>query len=127
MRCCRRWDGLRASTRSSPVSTVRESRTCDFCRFPTAPARYPQTSTGLSTGAEPDAAHELVDLVEHLVTLGHERLDLLHRVDDGRVVAAAELLGDARIGEVGQLAEDVHPDLARDDERPPPALPAEVL
>ena len=45
--------------------------------FPPRGPGYPQPSTGLCTGSEPDPPHELVDLVEHDVALGHERLDLL--------------------------------------------------
>ena len=100
---------------------------CDSARFPTVDARYPQDLTGLSTGAEPNAAHELVDLVEHLMTLGHETFDLLDGMDHGGVVSPAELFGDPRVGEVRQLTEDVHPDLTGDDEWPPPTLAAEVL
>ena len=61
------------------------------------------------------------------VPLGHLLLDLLDGVHDGRVVAAAELLGDLRVAVVGELAEHVHADLAGGDERPAPALAAEVL
>ena len=62
-----------------------------------------------------------------VVALGHLLLDLVDGVHDRRVVTAAERLGDARIAEVGELADHVHADLAGGDERPAPALAAEVL
>ena len=43
------------------------------------------------------------------------------------MVAAAEFLGDGGIREVGDVAEDVHADLAGNDKRPAPALPAEIV
>src|SRR5687768_14147847 len=94
---------------------------------PQIPGRRPQVSTALSTGPELDATDELVDLVEDRLALGHLLLDLVDGVHDGRVVAAPELLGDPGIAVVGQLTEDVHPDLAGGDERPAAALAAEVF
>src|SRR3954451_6525175 len=89
--------------------------------------RFPHSSTALSTGPVLDAADELVDLFEHHAPLGHLAPDLLARVHHRGVVAAPELLGDLRIAVVGELAEDVHPDLARGHERPAPALATQVF
>ena len=61
------------------------------------------------------------------MALGHLLLDLVDGVHDRRVVTAAERLGDARVAEVGELAHHVHADLAGGDERPAPALAAEVV
>src|SRR5690242_5749604 len=59
-----------------------------------------------------DELGELVDLFVDLPALRHLLLDLVDRVDHGRVIALAERLGDLREREVGELATDVHRDLA---------------
>ena len=46
---------------------------------------------------------QLGDLVVDLLALLHQGADLLDRVDDRGVVAAAELPGDGRVAEVGEL------------------------
>ncbi len=61
------------------------------------------------------------------LALGHLGADLVAGVHDGRVVAAAELLGDLRVAVVGELPEDVHPDLAGGHQGPAPARAAEVV
>src|SRR5690606_9677352 len=89
----------------------------------------PRSSAGPSTGsaAVPDGLDQLGDLVVDLATLLHEVRHLLHRVDDRRVVAAAELPGDGRVREVGQLPEHVHGDLAGDDQGAAAALAPDLL
>src|SRR5690606_24239502 len=54
-------------------------------------------------------------------------LNLLHRVHDGRVVTAGEVLTDLRVRVRGQLADQVHGDLPRYDQFVPPALAAYVV
>ncbi len=60
-------------------------------------------STALSTAPQADPRHELVDLVEDHVTLGHLLLDLVDGVHDRGVVTASEDLGDTRVAVVGEL------------------------
>src|SRR4051794_40628374 len=79
------------------------------------------------SGALSDAGHELADLVVDLPAFLHQRLDLLHGVDHGRVVPSSELPGDRRIRQVGDLAEHVHRNLTGGDERTPPALALDLL
>src|SRR5690606_21596750 len=81
------------------------------------------SSTALSTGrarpawVPPGASRRLHDLDQGLdvvvdrLALLHEGADLVVGVDDGRVVAAAELPGDLGVAELGQLPEQVHADL----------------
>src|SRR5690349_9413935 len=64
-----------------------------------------------AAGALLDARGQLLHLLEGLAALGDLVADLLVRVHDGRVVAPAEGLADARQREVGQLAAEVHRDL----------------
>ena len=63
-----------------------------------------------------DTNGEVGHLLVHLVAFLHQFGDLLVSVDDGGVVTTAELLGDRRIGEVGEVAEQVHRDLPGDDQ-----------
>src|SRR5580692_2685030 len=65
------------------------------------------------TSLDPD--DQVVDLVEDLAALAHERGDLDHGVHHGGVVPAAEFLGDSGVGVVGQVPEQVHADLPGDD------------
>src|SRR5581483_166808 len=74
-----------------------------------------------------DALYEPGHLVVDLSPLLHEGGDLLDGVNDGGVVAAAELACDGRVAEVGQLTEDVHADLTGGDQGAAPAGAAEVL
>src|SRR5581483_9522952 len=62
------------------------------------------------------AGCELLDEVVHRPVLANQARDLRRRVDHGRMVAAAELLADLRQGRVGELAREVHGDLARVDD-----------
>ena len=64
-----------------------------------------------SSAAAPDLCRQLGDLVVDRLTFADELADLLLRVHDGRVVAAAELLADLRQREVRELAAQVHGDL----------------
>src|SRR5580704_10262227 len=57
-----------------------------------------------------DPVGELGDLRVDRAPLGHQPADLAVRVDDGGVVAAAELLPDLREREVGQFTAQVHGD-----------------
>src|SRR4029434_3339105 len=79
----------------------------------------PRLSAGPGGGwsaALTDPLDEQGDLIVDLSILAHERTDLLNGVHDRRVVPAAEDLGDVREGQLGQLAHDVHADLAGGDE-----------
>ena len=58
---------------------------------------------------------ELLDQVVDVPVFLDELRDLRGRVDHGRVVAPAELLADLRQRAVGELAAEVHRDLARID------------
>src|SRR5687767_7431908 len=88
----------------------------------TGPAyRRRQSSAGL------EALDDVGDLFVDRLALPHLALDLLHGVDHGRVVAAAEQAGDARVAQVGLLAEHVHRDLAAGDERALTALALQCL
>src|SRR6202012_1852904 len=70
---------------------------------------------------------DLVDLCVDRAALRHQRADLAVRVDDGGVVAAAELLPDLRQRHVGQLTAQVHGDVPSGDQDPGPARAAQVL
>src|SRR5262245_41783685 len=74
-----------------------------------------------------DRFAELRDLVVDLPALLHQGADLLDRVDHGGVVAVAELAGDGRVAEVGELAEDVHAHLPGGHERPAAALTGDLV
>src|SRR4051812_14714809 len=74
-----------------------------------------------------DLVEQLRDLVVDLAALAHEGLDLLDRVDDRGVITTTELTCDGRIGQVGQIPEDVHGDLAGGHQRPLAALALELL
>src|SRR5438046_1111817 len=78
-------------------------------------------------GALLDPRRELLDLFEGLAALGDLVTDLLVGVHDRGVVAAAEGLPDAREGQVGQLAAEVHGDLARLGVRLRLPRPAELV
>ena len=54
-----------------------------------------------------DALDQFGDLVVDLLTFLHHPLHLVDRVDDGGVVASTELACDRRMGEVGEVADDV--------------------
>ena len=73
--------------------------------------------SGSAAGALLDPRGELLHLVVDAPTLGHLLADLLVRVHDRGVVAAAEGLPDLRQRHVGQLAAEVHRDLAGRGER----------
>src|SRR5262245_37386640 len=77
--------------------------------FSTAAASRPSVTLS-------DGLHQPRDLVVDLAILGHQRADLLDRVDHRGVVAAAELPGDVGVRQVGQLPHDVHGDLPRRDQ-----------
>src|SRR3954470_8629926 len=64
-----------------------------------------------------DAGGELGDLGVGGPALAHQVGDLLDRVHDRRVVLAAERGTDAREGQLGQLAAQVHGDLTGVDQR----------
>src|SRR3954453_17682781 len=85
----------------------------------------PALSTGASAGLE--ALDDVGDLLVDRLALAHLTLDLLDGVDHRRVVAAAEQTGDARVTEIGLLAEHVHRDLAAGHERPLAALALQGL
>src|SRR5579859_6148743 len=68
-----------------------------------------------------DPVNQGGDLVVHLTAFFHQTGDLFHGVNDRRVVTAAELSGDGRVAEIGQIPENVHAYLAGIDERPAPA------
>src|SRR5712691_10093495 len=63
-----------------------------------------------------DACGQLLHQVVHRAVLADQTRDLGRGVDDGGVVAAAEFLADLRERRVGQLAREVHRDLARVDD-----------
>ena len=56
-----------------------------------------------------------------------ERVDLVDRVEDGRVVLAAEAATDVGVGVARQLARDVHGELAGEGDGLRPGLGPEVL
>ena len=111
--------GAGQTTRGCPGAVPRLPQVLRHRRGPPVDdrCRCPPTHDGQPTGSSTldrdraghatalDAADELGDLVVDLLTLLHQRRDLLDGVDDGRVVAAAELAGDGRIAEVGELPE----------------------
>ena len=70
---------------------------------------YDVAATLLVAGLDP--LDQLGDLVVDLSSFGHQRPDLFHSMDDGGVVASAELAGDGGIAEIGELSCDVHRDL----------------
>src|SRR5207249_2534966 len=63
-----------------------------------------------------DPRGQLLHEVVHRAVLADQAGDLRRRVDDRRVVAAAKLLADLRQRGVGELAREVHRDLARVDD-----------
>src|ERR671934_2493996 len=79
----------------------------DLTRF------YTGASSPRLFDARGELLHEVVDAAVLLDELG----DLGGCVDDGRVVAAAELLADLRERAVGELAAEVHRYLTRIDDR----------
>src|SRR5439155_24229667 len=72
-----------------------------------------------------DAVGEFGDLVVQRAPLGHLLADLAVGVHHGGVVAAAEGLTDTGQRQVGQLAAQVHGDLAGVDQDPRTGLPAQ--
>ena len=67
-----------------------------------------------------EVGHLVVDLLAFL----HQPLDLVDGVDDGGVISATEQASDARVRQVGQLAEHVHRRLPGRHQRALPALAA---
>src|SRR2546421_2550853 len=63
-----------------------------------------------------DPRGQLLHEVVHRAVLADQARDLGGRVDDRRVVAAAELLADLRERRIGELAREVHRDLAGIDD-----------
>src|SRR2546429_4330115 len=77
------------------------------------------SETGRSLHTSPDLfdpCGQLLHEVVHRAVLANQARDLGGRVDDRRVVAAAELLADLRKRRVGELAREVHRDLAGIDD-----------
>src|SRR5262249_25263410 len=74
-----------------------------------------------------DPVGEFGYLVVERATFGHLLTDLPIRVHDGRVVASTEGLPDAWQRQVGQLAAQVHGDLACVDQHPRARVTAQVL
>ena len=66
-------------------------------------------------------------LVVGLSTFLHLGADLVHGVDDRRVVPATELTGNCRVGEVGELAHDVHRHLTSGHQRTASASALDVF
>src|SRR5205807_2351669 len=77
-------------------------------------------------GSQRDPLDEPVHGLAELGIFLEEGLDLVDRVQDGRVVLAAE--GAADLGErgVGELTREVHRDLPREGDGPRPVLRLEV-
>src|SRR5918999_1047485 len=74
-----------------------------------------------------DPRRELLDEVVDAPVFLDQLGDLRRRVDDGRVVAPAELLADLRERAVGELAAEVHRHLAGIDDRLRTAVADELL
>src|SRR5215204_3104755 len=70
-----------------------------------------KSSTGLANLLDPGS--EFLHKVVHRAILANQARDLARRVDHGGVIAPAELLADLRQRRVGELAREVHRDLAR--------------
>src|SRR2546429_9484279 len=80
-----------------------------------------------SSCAALDAVNELGPRVVDAPPFLHLRRDLLDGMDHRGVVTSAELPGDRRIAEIGQLPEHVHADLAGGDEGAAAALAGQLV
>src|SRR4051794_10695954 len=105
----------------------------DGSRYSPDPPRVVRTSgarwcTGSRlAGGGLDPAGQLAHLVEDGAALGEQLVDLAVGVHHRRVVTVAELRPDLGQGEAGELAAQVHRDLARHDEVATPAGSGELL
>src|ERR1044072_298080 len=112
---------------------ARWTRTGENTRRSTGPrsrGSCPRTATQVVPGVLPrllDARGELLDEVVDRAVLLDQPRDLGGGVDDRGVVAPAELLPDHRKRGVGELAAEVHRDLARIDDRLGRAVAGELL
>src|SRR5215471_6092847 len=100
-------------------------KTLQDLRISPSPGR-PQPASG-GQGLLLDPVRQLSDLVVDRPALSHQRADLAVGVHDRRMIPAAEMLADLRQRQVGELAAQIHRDLASRDQDPRPRGAAEVV
>src|SRR5690349_1194272 len=81
---------------------------------------------GRERGSQGDPLDKSVDRLAELWVLLHEDLDLVHRVQHGRMVLAAERAADLRQRGMGELTGEIHRDLAGERHRLRAVLRLEV-
>ena len=83
--------------------------------------------TGIRSGPGSNGRDQGGNLVVDVSAFRHQLTDFVHRMDDRRMVPAAELPSDYGIAQVGQLAKHVHGHLSGCHQRSPTAWTGELL
>src|SRR5690349_9480968 len=113
-RAVRRTPGSEPAGSSHPPH--RRDRCAGGCAEPTGSTQLSHRPAGERSPGLLDARRELLDDVERLAVLADQARDAVHAVHDRGVVAPAELGADLGKRLVGQLAAQVHRDVARQDD-----------